>query len=281
MTKRSAYFKAIEADNTISLEFEAKKLWLKDLENPFRWTIMPIMQFVFSILLHLIWFLKRLPLPQFSAHNRLQKIICWFCRNFVSCEANLLILRHYSCESNIINFLIDNQLKNAKKLKINPIKLFPKHIDAMLEDSFVKHDQELFRCFEEMGTWQIKSTASTELQWVNWQSVDNSKFIIEKKSTQIFDFETSHALFMCLFCLLLTREEYQDAINGFNLDQSMALRVGKILNEPSIGDWAYNKFPHFIVGPSNLNQRFLMHGFFCEYLYAYLESIRCSIVNQD
>jgi hypothetical protein len=37
---------------------------------------------------------------------------------------------------------------------------------------------------------------------------------------------------------------------------------------------AYNKFPHYLVGPWNLGQRFLMHGFFTEQLYAYLEQQR-------
>ena len=79
---------------------------------------------------------------------------------------------------------------------------------------------------------------------------------------------------MCLFCLLLTREEYRDAINGFNLDQSMAIRVGHIIGEPSLPELAYNKYPQYLVGPWNLGQRFLMHGFFTEYLYAKLEDVR-------
>ena len=98
------------------------------------------------------------------------------------------------------------------------------------------------------------------------------------KRTQIFDFESSHALFMCLFCLLLTREEYRDAINGFNLDHSIAIRIGEIVGEPSMVEMAYNKYPMYLVGPWNLGQRFLMHGFFTEYAYAKLETIRLESV---
>ena len=69
----------------------------------------PLLQFALAALLHLVWFLKRLPMPQFRAHALLQRTICWFCRVFVKLrEANQLILRHFATESNILNFLRDN-----------------------------------------------------------------------------------------------------------------------------------------------------------------------------
>ena len=105
---RSAYFQAIAFDNSLPIEKGTVELWLKDLDNSFRWTLRPLLQLIFAVLLHLIWFIKRLPLPQFRAPHLLQTTICWFCRNFVSYEANMLILRHYATESNILNFLAVN-----------------------------------------------------------------------------------------------------------------------------------------------------------------------------
>ena len=79
---------------------------------------------------------------------------------------------------------------------------------------------------------------------------------------------------MPLFCFFLKADEYEAAINGFQFDQSIAIRIAKIVDEPYFMEMAYNKFPHYIVSPWNLTQRFLMHGFFTEYLYAALERIR-------
>ncbi|WP_062269891.1 DUF6999 family protein [Endozoicomonas arenosclerae] len=268
----SPYIEAIRHDNSLEIEEDAVKLWLKDLDNPFRWVLRPLLQFFFAILLHLVWFLKRLPLPQFSAHELLQKLICWFCTHFVSHEANLLILRHFATESNILNFLAANSGKEIDQ----PLKLYPKRIADMMRDSFVEHDQELFRLFADMGCWQHKNdpVAIDKLSWENWQPIDMDEFQIKPKKTQVLDFESAHSLFMCLFCLLLTREEYRDAINGFNLDQSIAIRVSQLIGQPHLTETAYNKHPHYLVGPWNLSQRFLMHGFFTEYLYATLEAVR-------
>lgn len=271
----SPFLNAVRVDNTIPIQQEAVDLWLKDSANPLRWTIQPLLQLFFAVLLHIVWWLKRLPLPQFSAHNLLQKLICWFCHYWVSPEANLLILRHFATESNILNFLADNSstAKDTHKTP-QPIALYPLKIDDMLRDSFVEHDQELFRMMTELGHWQADTRPKKTLSWQHWQAINMDDFTLKKRRTQVIDFASAHALFMCLFCLLLTRQEYSDAINGFNLDQSIAIRIGKIIDDPQLPEMAYNQYPLYNVGPWNLSQRFLMHGFFTEYMYARLEALR-------
>jgi len=272
--RRSALLQAIAVDNSMPIDPVAVDLWLRDVDNPLRWTVRPLLQALFAVLLHLTWALKRLPLPQFRAHRLLQWTICAFCRNFVSPEANQLILRHYATESNLLNFLRDN----SGVAGVAPLELYPRSVDDMLRQTFVDHDQELFRVMRDLGRWQPGRGPKppAELDWTHWRPVQVTDQGHPRRFTQVLDFETSHALFMCLFCLLLTREEYRDAINGFNLDQSIAIRIGQLIGDPSVAEMAYNKFPHYLVGPWNLSQRFLMHGFFTEFLHARLEQYRHS-----
>ena len=124
----SPFMRAVWADDSLPIDRAAVDLWLKDVHNPLRWLIRPVLQFLFAILLHVTWALKRLPLPQFRAHRLLQRMICWFCRNFVSPEANLLILRHFATESNILNFLRDN----SHAPQVPPLALYPQTIDELL-----------------------------------------------------------------------------------------------------------------------------------------------------
>jgi hypothetical protein len=76
--------------------------------------------------------------------------------------------------------------------------------------------------------------------------------------------------------LLLSAEEYRDSINGFDLDQSIAIRIGRMIGDPTLAELAYNKHPLYLVGPWNLSQRFLMHGFFTEYVHGRLQELRRS-----
>jgi len=269
--KYSPFMRAVRADDSLPIDRAAVELWLKDVHSPLRWLVRPLLQFLFAILLHVIWALKRLPLPQFRAHRLLQRMICWFCRNLVSPEANLLILRHFATESNILNFLRDNSIGPQAE----PLALYPQKIDELLEHTFVRHDQELFRMFEELGE---SRGATGALNWTHWRPLDDLTGLqiqnMPRRATQVLDFETAHALFKCLFCLLLTAEEYRDSINGFNLDHSLAIRIGNIIGDHTLTDYVYNKYPLYPVGPGNLAQRFLMHGFFTEHLYARLERLR-------
>jgi hypothetical protein len=272
--RRSPFMQAIAVDNSLPIDPQAVRLWLQDVHNPLRWVLRPVLQLIFAVLLHVTWALKRLPLPQFRAHGLLQWTICWFCRNFVSPEANLLILRHFATESNILNFLRDNS--NARD--VLPLRLYPREVNQLLEHTFVLHDQELFRMFRELGPWDESPwpRPAQQLDWSSWRPIHLEDADPPRRFLQVLDFETSHALFMCLFCFLLTAEEYRDSINGFNLDQSMAIRIGKMIGDPTLTEYVYNKYPLYPVGPWNLAQRFLMHGFFTEHLYARLEQLRLS-----
>jgi len=269
---RSPFVEALAVDNSLPIDPAAVDLWLRDNRSRLRWFLRPVLQFLFAVVLHITWALKRLPLPQFRAHGFLQWMICWFCRNFVRQEANLLILRHFATESNILNFLRDNSGGQS----VPPLTLYPQRVDDLMQATFVQHDQELFRMMRDLGRWDDTqaSKSPSELDWTNWRPVHVDPAAVPRRWTQVVDFETAHSLFMCLFCFLLTAEEYRDSINGFNLDQSIAVRIGRIIGEPYLPELAYNKYPLYFVGPWNLAQRFLMHGFFTEHLYARLEQLR-------
>ena len=184
----------------------------------------------------------------------------------------MLILRHFATESNLLNFLRDN----CGSGDVPPLQLYPQQVDDMLQHTFVLHDQELFRMIRDLGPWDSKPWPKPrgEIKWTNWRPLTPDSESIPRRAMQILDFETAHSLFMCLFCLLLTAEEYRDSINGFNLDQSIALRIGTMIGDPGLAELAYNKHPLYLVGPWNLSQRFLMHGFFTEYLHGRLEAFR-------
>ena len=269
---QQSLLEVLEYDDSLPIDKEALGYWLADMKHPLRMGILPGISMCCSIQLHLTFFIKRLLPFQFSAHHFLQALICWFMKWWITPEANALILRHYTTESNIINFLI----ANTHGANVEPLKLYPKDIDDMMEDSFVAHDQELFRSMKELGSakgqkWPIPHD---QLDWSTWRPMDITYDATKKRWTQCLDFETSHELFKSIFCLFLTAREYEDAINGFQLDQSIAIRISKIIDDPVVPEMAYNKFPLLFTRTGQLTRRFILHGLFTEHLHAYLERLR-------
>ena len=54
----------------------------------------------------------------------------------------------------------------------------------------------------------------------------------------------------------------------------MALRIGRMVDDPNIVEMTSNKFPLVLVSTRNLSRRFVLHGIFTEHLHAYLEELR-------
>ena len=183
---RSPFLEAIAVDDAIPIDPVAVELWLTDTHRRSRWIIRPVLQFVFAILLHVTWALKRLPLPQFSAHKFLQKQICFYCNHFVTPEANELILRHFTTESNILNFMQENMQPN----EVPALTLYPKTVNDMLRDTFVEHDQELFRMIRDLGPADRSAwpKAGENLKWSQWRTMQIDSSVRKRRWTQVMDF---------------------------------------------------------------------------------------------
>ena len=266
---------ALGGDESLPLDSVAKEYWLKDLQNPLRIIVLPTLKILLSITLHITYYLKRLSPIQWRAHRFLQWQICFFMKYFVRPEANILILRHFQAESNLLNFVIDNSGKDG----VAPVEIYPKEIQDLMVQTFVHHDQGILMTMRDLGqmdtsNWPIKEK---NLSWQNWEPVRIDYGSKKKKWTQFLDFETAHELFKTTFCFWLTAKEYEAAINSFQFDHSVGIRIDEIVGAAHFADLAYNRFPMILVGPTGLSYRFLMHGFFVEHAHAHLEKIRLSL----
>jgi hypothetical protein len=265
-------FDVLEIDDTLPIDPVVTQYWLKNLKHPFRATVMHVCRLVATLTLCSTYFLKRLLPFQFSAHTMLQGTICWFMRWFVTAEANVLILRHFWTETNLINFIILNSQNKESPL----VTLYPKKIDDLMEASFIQHDVVLFNALHDLGSTQKEHwpVPAEKLDFSGMREIEIDESVTKGRWTQFLDFETAHETFKALFCLLLRADEYERSINSLQFDQTMALRIGRIVGDPELGVMAYNGFPLFLVGPLRLSQRFVMHGLFTEHLHAYLLQYR-------
>ena len=266
---------ALVGDDSLPLDAAAKEYWVKDLQNPLRIIVLPTLRILLTIPLHLTYYVKRLLPFQWKAHGFLQWQICFFMKYFVRPEANILILRHFQAESNLLNFVIDNSGKEG----VEPVLIYPKMIRDLMVQTFVHHDQGVLMTMRDLevpdrSNWPIEKG---DLEWTNWNPVRVDYSVDRKKWTQFLDFETAHELFKTSFCFWLTSKEYEAAINSFQFDHSVGLLIDDIVGAAHFADIAYNRFPMIIVGPTGLSYRFLMHGFFVEHVHAHLERMRASI----
>jgi hypothetical protein len=265
-------FDVLAKDDTLPIDASVREAWLINLKHPFRMTVMHVCRLLATSALCTTYFLKRIIPIQFCAHNTLQAMICWFMKWFVIPEANYLILRHYWTESDIINFVVDNS-RNSQAEKST---LYPKTIDDLMTCSFIQHDVVLFNALYDLGSTDQESwpISPGEVDYSSIHPVEIDQSALKPRWTQCVDFETAHELFKTSFCLFLKADEYERSINSLQYDQTLALRVARILAAPELSSLVYNGFPLFLVGPLRLSQRFVMHGLFTEHLHAYLFKLK-------
>jgi hypothetical protein len=259
-------------DDTLPLDSVVRKYWLEDMRNPMRLGVLPLIRMLSSLQLYVVYFIKRILPFQFRAHKLLQQIICFFMKWFVRPEANYLILHHFGTESNLINFVISN---SQRKDVVARVDLYPEMIRDLMRDTFVHHDAALFNSLHDLGSVAAEQWPVPEdkLDFSSLRPVDVKLHRSYKKFTQFLDFETAHELFKVTFCFLVTAREYEAAINSFQFDHSLAVRIGRILGDPSLGELAHNRFPHVLVGTTGLSRRFILHGLFVEHLHEKLMQI--------
>ena len=135
----ASIIEAMASDEALPLDPIAKEYWTKDLQNPLRRIVLPTLKVLLTITLHITYYLKRLSPIQWRAHRFLQWQICFFMKWFVRPEANVLILRHFWAESNLLNFVIDN----AGQDDVDPVLIHPKMIrDLMVQTLSLIHISE-------------------------------------------------------------------------------------------------------------------------------------------
>lgn len=62
-------YEVLAIDDSVPMDKEAARCWLKNLQHPFRLTIMHVCRLSATITLCVAYFLKRLSPIQFSAHK--------------------------------------------------------------------------------------------------------------------------------------------------------------------------------------------------------------------
>jgi hypothetical protein len=265
------FIAALMGDDSLPMSEPARSLWVKDLQNPLRYWLLPLLRVTQTILLHLIYYTKRLLPFQFSAHRLLQGQINFFMKHFVTPEANWLILHHMWVETQVLNFILDN---SKRRDEVKRVELYPQEIDDLMENNFVLHDRELFRVLAEAGptTEEAWPPPFEEVDFSAIKPIEMSFDQNKRRWTQFIDFETAHELFKVTFCFLLKAEEYEAALNSLQFDQSMCRRVGKILGNPELDGLSFNRYPLVLHHTNAVSERFVFHGVTLEHLYAYLES---------
>lgn len=231
---------ALRSDPTMSVEDNVRAVLIKDQQRWTRRYIRPLARLVSRVCVAAIIVVKRVLPFQFKSHMMIDTLCIWFMRHFVSEEAAWLLLRHFTVETNLINFVARN-CGDA----VQEVELHPTSIGDLTNSAVILHDINMFNMVIDLGqsasfhsliagTRVTDSITELDYSMLNVPDIDT-----ESKYRRVvkLDLETALCLMNIAFCFFLTEDEYERSINSLQLDESLMAVLSGLTGDVVFRTW--------------------------------------------
>jgi hypothetical protein len=270
---------ALVWDPALSIDARARTLAAKDLS---RWSHRGLLPLARALSLTSVWcirFLKRVLPFQFRWHCAIDVLCVWFMRRFVSAEAGELLARHFVIETNLLAFLARNSaaerpVTNCATWRIDEPTLRPLSLAALGNHAIIEHDIAVYNLVIDVG--QARADITTKRERLDFSMLEVAPINAEagRKRWLELDIETSLYLMNIPFCLFTTEQEYERAVNSFQLDESVCAMLAGLTGDPTFRTWTPNRFPMWISVRRDVPKELLWHAAVTEYAHTYLCLLR-------
>jgi len=267
---------ALALDQSTFFDQSAKEALLRNNDTRSRRLLLPIIR-PFARLSIALARLIRIFIPRaLTSSSALHSTICWGMKNFVSKDANYLILRHFNMGSQVLRFLNDNLADGT----LNAHPLLPKNVEDLRNNVFVQHDLNIYNFVIELSTYlrkkgeRIQPIALDKIDFSAIQDFEDQIEDLPDKWHNFLDLQSAIELYTPLFALLLSREDFERASNSLQLDETIAVYAATIFNKGEIMGLVNNKHPMVPLSTIEAGFRLMLHGVDAENLYGFVKYIR-------
>lgn len=261
---------ALYLDKSIPIDPQAKLDLMRGMRGFSRKALLPFLRPVAGLSI-LMFGALRLVLPnRFSAPALLHRLICWGLRNFVSPEANRLILRHFHIGTEILNFIKDN----VPDVQVDTVPLRPETVDALKDNVFLQHDLNIFNFVIELNAGLEKN--SQELvppERLNFDAITDGPLPLAEMpngALNIIDLQTAVIAYTPVYQLFLSDNDFWRASNSLQLDETIAIYVAQLVGSADHLFLARNAHPMLPLSTLNAGFRLMLHGLAAEQLHYFL-----------
>lgn len=265
---------ALYLDQGLPIAPEAKIALLKGNRSWSRRWLFPIMRpavFAFFVLVKIA---RGISPHHPNLNGTLHRLIHWGLRTFCTPEANTLILRHFHVGTELLAFI----KANAGPVEIDTVPLRPRTLKDLEDNVFLQHDLNVFNFI-------IQLNASLRAQGRDLVPVDKPDFsMISDKPFELAplprgrlnfaDAQTAIEVYTPLYALLLPRADFVRAAQSLQLDETVAIYIGKILGTDYHMSFVKNGHPLVPLSTLQAGYRLMMHGLDCEAFHGWLRLLK-------
>jgi hypothetical protein len=267
---------ALYVDTGLPLPDKTKAAILNNQNSWSRRILLPLIRpiaYIFTILFQLV---RSLIPSKCRASKTLHRLIYWGLKYFVRPDATYLILRHFNIGTSILKFIADN----AHVAIQSTIPLTPKNIAGLLDDTFLQHDLNIFNFVTELNTLlrnEHRELEQKDLSAIDFSAITEHAIDIQlpvKGWLNVIDLQSAIEMYTPLFSLLLSGNDFWRANNSLQLDETIAVYIGRITGDLLPVSLVMNKHPIMPHSLMHVGFRLMIHGLDAELLYAYLQKLK-------
>jgi len=249
---------------------EVKKAWLTDSSTWCRQFVLPVARPLARLTITLLQLVKIVLPSAFTSSKLLHRFLARGLATFVTPEANWLILRHFHIGSEILDFIA----RNAGGVSVPLTPLHPTNLAQLRNETFLQHDLNLFNFVINVNrALRDRQGGLARVERPDFEGITEGKFGIEDMPDRwhnFIDMQTAIELFTPVYQLFLTDNDFWRATNSLQLDETIAIYVARILDQPQNLVLLNNKHPLVPESTLRAGYRLVLHGLASEMLYELL-----------
>jgi len=261
---------ALYYDQSTPINPEVKRAWLKDSSSWSRQYLLPVVRPLARGTIVLFQLIRTVLPTALTSSWLLHRFLSWGLATFVTKEANWLILRHFHIGSEILDFIA----RNVPRVIVPLAPLRPMNLGDLRAELFLRHDLNLFNFVINLNRELREQKRNiTRIERPDFGGISEGRFAIEQMPDRwhnFMDMQTAIELFTPAYQIFLTDNDFWRATNSLQLDETIAIYVARILDQPQNLVLLNNKHP--LVPESTLRAgfRLVLHGLASEMLYELL-----------
>jgi hypothetical protein len=265
---------ALELDQSLPIMPRAKAALLKGNRSWSRRWLFPVVRpavFACFMLVKLL----RLFAPHWPNLNGfLHRLIHWGLRTFCTPEANTLIMRHFHIGTELLAFI----KANAGPIEVETVPLRPRTLKDLEDNVFLQHDLNIYNFIIQLNAGlRAQGRDLRQAEPPDFSMISDGDFGLgdfPRGPLNLVDVQTAIETYTPLYCLCLPRADFIRAANSLQLDETVAIYIGKILGTDYHMAFVKNGHPLVQLSTLQAGYRLMMHGLDVEALYGWLQVLK-------
>lgn len=270
-------WESLAFDPMLPVPTDSRRFQLANLRRPHRLFTRPILRVACKAFIWTLLAIKRLPVVRsWTSPDTLSRITPYFALKFCSPETLEHLLRHFTIETQLVNFVA----RNCGSEQVAEVSLMPTEVMGLADDqgmnAVVRHDVNIFNLIIDLGEADDIDLSTRPLAELDFSMLAIPEYDLapDVKRVVNLDIESALAIIVAALAFFMDFATAERAMNSLQLDESLLAAVAELTGDDAFRAWTPMKFPNWLGSPTgDIARDLLWHFHVNEYAHTRLRQL--------